>query len=281
MEKKEDETFNHGFVGGEPNEYSMDSTVLVFRNLDLVYRRLEEELTDHKRIVTDLRRIAIRCLNNGNVEPLNILEEEVKKMYMLIGGQKGKVEELTRILNNLEMEFTKLGLPSFAEFEEGYDEKLQEKIRVQREEAKQGRENRNKSFMEILQQLDQSDIEGRKALNGIKAVAMKAGIDLSFLLVDYFLLILYSRPEELERKIETVKNTIQSASLGESSVIIDMFVSVVEFVGREMMVNPKGSAKKDVKNEDLSYGKRETDFLGMIFFEVFNLEIAFVRLQSS
>ena len=131
--------------------------------------------------------------------------------------------------------------------------------------------------MEILQQLDQSDIEGRKALNGIKAVAMKTGIDVSFLLVDYFLLILYSRPKELERKIETVMNKIQLASFGESSVIINTFISVVEYIGKEMTVNPKGSAKKDVKNEDLSYGKRETDFLGMIFFEVLNLAIAFGR----
>ena len=83
----------------------------------------------------------------------------------------------------------------------------------------------------------------------------------------------------IESKIQAVKDVIQSESLEENSVIIDMFVSTIEFVNKEMGRSKKkrGAKKEVIKKENVSHSKSENDLLGMIFFEILNFEIAFCR----
>lgn len=129
-----------------------------------------------------------------------------------------------------------------------------------------------------MQQLNQSD-EGTFVFNKIKAMGIDVGIILSIFLVEYFLMNWQAEWTVIESKIRAVKDVIQSESLEENSVIIDIFVSVIEFVNKEMGRSKKkrGAKKEVIKKENVSHSKSENDLLGMIFFEILNFEIAFCR----
>ncbi|GMN66799.1 hypothetical protein TIFTF001_035863 [Ficus carica] len=83
----------------------------------------------------------------------------------------------------------------------------------------------------------------------------------------------------IESKIQAVKDVIQSESLEENSVIINMFISVMELISKEMgRCKKKRGAKKDViQKANVSHSKSENNLLGMIFYEILNFEIAFCR----
>ncbi|EXC35836.1 hypothetical protein L484_001227 [Morus notabilis] len=276
MEKKEDERIDRPGIGsGEQNE---DSFASAFNQLDSAFRMVEAQLIHYETKLSELRTTAIRHILNGEVERLKDLEQEVKEFNAKIERLMKTVEGSAEKLNDTELAvFERSGTESFAEFEDGYDEKMREQNPMKMKEAEEGRRIGNKTLIEMLEQLNQSS-EGRSAFVGIKATAISIGIDISYLLVDYFLVILLSEPEDIEPKIEEVKNTIQCwESLEANSVIIDMFVSVLELIGREMRNSPRGSAaeKEEIMKESVSYGKREKDLLGTICFEVLNLDFAF------
>ncbi|EXC35835.1 hypothetical protein L484_001226 [Morus notabilis] len=200
------------------------------------------------------------------------LEYHQKTISELIDGGGATNEFMKHKFNVDLLEF---GFESYAGLmeDQGYEEKLRQQIRTQKEATEEARANRKISYVELAQQLNESD-ERMRVLNGIHAMAIVTGTKLSRFLVEYFLLLSGSkRKEEMERKIQAVKNAIQSESLEGNSVIIDTFVSVVEFVGQEMV---KRGTKKDARREEAST-TGEDDLLGMILFEVLNFEIAFSR----
>ncbi|EXB56445.1 hypothetical protein L484_009871 [Morus notabilis] len=188
------------------------------------------------------------------------------------------------------VDLLEFGFESYAVCEEGYKEKLRQQIRTQKEATEEARENGKMSYIELAQQLNESD-ERTRVFHGVRMTAIVIGIKLSRFLAEYFLLISQSEQKEaMGRKIQVVKNAIQSESLEGNSVIIDTFVSVVDFVGKEMA--KRGEKKKDARREiDVSttYSKGEDhellgstysekdDLLGMILFEILNSEIAFSR----
>ncbi|EXC24808.1 hypothetical protein L484_018522 [Morus notabilis] len=282
MEEKEDERIDRPGISSSSVGRNEGPSSLLFRYLHSLFEMLEEELIHHETKLRELRTRAIRHLLDGEFERLKDLEPEVKKFNMCIEGHKDSVENLSKTLNDMELVFEKSGALSFAEFEEGYDEKMREKNPMKMEEAEEGRRIGNKNLMDMLQQLNQSD-EGRNAFVALRTVAISIGIKLSCLLVEYFLLILQSEPDQMEAKIEEVTGTIQWENLEGNSVIIDLFVSVVEFIGKEMRNSTtKGSSAADQKEEMMKenhvwYGEREKDLLGIIFFEVLNLDFAFSR----
>ncbi|GMN34053.1 hypothetical protein TIFTF001_046769, partial [Ficus carica] len=122
-----------------------------------------------------------------------------------------------RLLREIvEIDLLELAFESFSKFEEGYEVKLSKKIRNQKEAAKEGRRNQKKSFVELVQQLNQSD-EGTFVFNKIKAMGINVGIILSIFLVEYFLMIWQAEWTVIESKIQAVKDVIQSESLEENS----------------------------------------------------------------
>ncbi|PON72753.1 hypothetical protein PanWU01x14_062220 [Parasponia andersonii] len=73
-------------------------------------------------------------------------------------------------------------------------------------------------------------------------------------------------------RIRFVVSTIQSEILDKSStIIIDRFISILEFMDRELSCYTKDMSTKG----NLSFGEMESGLLGMILFEVLNLETAF------
>ncbi|GMN56035.1 hypothetical protein TIFTF001_025153 [Ficus carica] len=121
-----------------------------------------------------------------------------------------------RLLREIfEINLLELGFESFSKFDEGY-------------------------------KLNQSD-EGTFIFKEIKATAIDVGTKLSHFLVEYFLMIWLAEWTVIESKIQAVKDVIKLESLEENSVIIDMFISVMEFISKEMRrCKKKRGAKKDV-----------------------------------
>ncbi|PON84973.1 hypothetical protein TorRG33x02_192250 [Trema orientale] len=218
----------------------------------------------------------------------NLKTEEEFKRYkatmerIVKGGQA-----LSKYLDEFEEKFLKYNVPELnddlKDIRNNDAEKLEEFMRIWKEEARKGRDKGEKSLMEWLQQLDQSGQEERKTtFEEMKAVAVKLGIQISHHLVEYFLLISVSAEgDDMTQKLVHVRIVLQCLGVEENSIVIERFLSVVEFVDRTMRESEQCptdcvSRKETTEKEEIkaSVNGTEMEVFRLILREVLRLEVA-------
>ena len=204
-------------------------------------------------------------------------EEELESSKKEIKGIGDGMQDLRKRLAEFEEKFQKYNIPKLYHESTSmvnYCRKLQEFMKIWEEEVEKGREKGEKSLIEWLKQIGQSDQEQRKStLEEMKDVVIELGIEISHCLIEYFfLLTVFPNRHVLTRKLIDVKNMIGCLSLEENSIVNKRFSSVMKFVDITMEESENSSM---VSIEYVPYSEREMELLQLILREVLRLEVAF------
>ncbi|PON88510.1 hypothetical protein TorRG33x02_157240 [Trema orientale] len=174
---------------------------------------------------------------------------------------------MKQILKNMieKIRLSEFRIEYFTESEEGYEEKMRKYVALRKVKSEEGRMAGNHSF------LDQSDHTLLKVtFDSMRAVAIDLGIKISRLLVEYFLLYPESQPHEVATNLRLFEG--MRVADESSTGIIGGFISVMEFVDKEMSAAPR----RNHAMKGNTSTRMENGLFGNIFIEVLNLETVFI-----
>ena len=236
---------------------------------DLGDGSLSEEEKEFKSLVA-----ATECVESlvKNVKTEEELESSKKAIKSIID----RMQDLRKRLAEFEEKFQRYNIPKICDSKTllDYLHKLQEFMKVWKQEVEKGREKGEKSLIEWLKQLGQSDQERRKStLREMKHVVIKPGIQISQRLIEYFLLMTFSTDRNaIKRRLHDVDAMLRYLSMEKNSIIIKRFLCVVKFVERIMRESKKCSTDNI---GEVSYDVTEVQVHHLILREVLRLEVAF------
>ena len=228
---------------------------------------LSPEANEFKSLVAATDRAKSVVKNLTTEEELGSSKKEIKS---IIDG----MQALRKRLAEFEENFRKYNIPKLSDSTLDFMYKFQEFMKIWKQEVKMGREKGEKSLIEWLKQLGQSNQERRKiALEEMKHVVIELGIQISHSLIEYILLmaVVLSDRHVLTRKLSDVMVMIGFLSLEENSIVIKRFLSVVKFVEIKMKESENCST---VRVSYVPYSMREIELLQLILREVLRLEVA-------
>ncbi|GMN43380.1 hypothetical protein TIFTF001_012594 [Ficus carica] len=234
----------------------------------------EEVSTDINKLLTDffdaeqgpkIRKHSRRDKNQA----LKLAKERIGTAYSGLQAMQltlDKVEEKFRMYNVPKRDVHQSSPEPF----DGFLERLREFMRVTwKEAAEKCRRKEHRSFIEWMVKLEQSkERETRTTFEVLRGVLTVIGIQISWSLIDYLLIMSFSAErEEIAMSICEVKSIIRCLRVEEKSIVIDIFLSVVELFERAMkLANPyldeteKVKRSKKIKNDDMQIEK-ENDVL--------------------
>ena len=236
---------------------------------DLGDGSLSEEEKEFKSLVQAISRTKSMVKNVKTGEDLESSKKEIKSIV-------DRIQDLRKRLDEFEEKFQRYNIPKVGDSESllVYVNKLQEFMKIWKQDVEKGREKGQKSLIEWLKQLSQSDQEQRKStLEEMKRVVIKLGIQISHCFIEYFLLMTVSGDKHaLTRKLDNVVAMLPFLSLEENSIVIMRFLSLVKLVEIKMMATQNCSMVTSEAN--VPYSDSEVDFLYLILREVLRLEVS-------
>ena len=155
---------------------------------DLGDGSLSEEEKEFNSLVAATDRMKSVVLKNIKTE------EEFESSKNAVKSIVDRMQDLRKRLAEFEEKFQKYNVPKLtSESFLDYLNKLHEFMKIWKEEVEKGREKGEKSLIEWLKKLGQSDQEERKnTFEEMKDVAINLGIQISHCLIEYFLLMTVS-----------------------------------------------------------------------------------------
>ncbi|PON85014.1 hypothetical protein TorRG33x02_192660 [Trema orientale] len=227
---------------------------------------LSAEANEHKALLVAYNR-TLRAVYDIQTK------EEFKSCKMVIQRMANGAQALCKRLDEFEEKFRRYNVPKLSDSTSllAYVKNLREFMKIWDEEAEKGRGKGEKSVIEWLQQLGQSEQEERRdTFEEMKEVAIELGIQISHHLVEYF--VLMAERDDIALKLDDVLVMIHYLSVEENSIVIPTFLSLVELVKRTLRESEKSSMHSTAY---ASYDETEQEVLHLILREVLRLEVAF------
>ncbi|EXB58314.1 hypothetical protein L484_015648 [Morus notabilis] len=201
-------------------------------------------------------------------------EEESEDLKAKIKELKTEARDLEKRVDEFEEKFLKYNVPRLHESEswKEYAESLKEFMKIWKEEAKKGREKGEKSLIEWLRLLDQSENQERKTtFKAMRLVVVDLGIQISDHLALPFLLMSASiTMEEIRRYLDEFATILGCLCVEENSIITNTFISILKDVDQLIV------ARNDIQHLNrVNHKLIERDILYPIIREVLRLEVAF------
>ncbi|GMN43386.1 hypothetical protein TIFTF001_012582 [Ficus carica] len=149
---------------------------------------------------------------------------------------------------------------------------FQDSVNLMKEEAKKGRGKAEKSLIEWLQLLEQSDSEERKStFKAMRLVMVDLGMQISHFLSEAFLFMSVSANKEgIKQNLDDFMEILECLSVEDNSVIIDTFVYVMDFAPKAMRLRELQRAGMDHVNRRF----KEKGIFHLIIKEVLRFEVA-------
>ena len=259
-------------------------------------------------------------INAGDIEHLQKKGEELRKSYedpsgelakiirqyakkknrerlkVEIESKKIEIKNLDESLDVLEAKFCKYNVPKRFQMNseqplKRYLENLHKFMKITwRKEAEKNRVKKQRSLIEWMEKLDQSNEEEKIAFNALKTAFSEIGIQISKFFIKYFLLIMEvsdMSEEIMALSLYEVEAVLKCLTVEENSnsIVVNTFVSMVQFFERELKsTGPFGDdsegwkREEDTKEEPFTYfleDEMKDDLLNPIIVEVLRLEVSF------
>ena len=270
----------------ELNQYKDSGSVKLFEieHLQEIGEKLRKQLA----------KILRQYKDQGNGKHSSKKEKE--RFNSLIESTKTEIETLNSSLDVYEDRFRKYNVPKRVETTSDkplkpYLERLEEYMKITwRKEAEKNRDKKQRSLIEWMGTLDQSNEEEKIAFDALKTCFSQLGIQISKFLIEYFFLLLEVSDNSeivLALSLYEVKAVLKCLTVEENSksIAINTFTSMVEYFEEGMkMAAPCWNDKKewDIKEDNdmekvmFFLGEEgEDDLLYLIIIEVLRLEVSF------
>ncbi|PON41751.1 hypothetical protein PanWU01x14_287210 [Parasponia andersonii] len=100
------------------------------------------------------------------------------------------------------------------------------------ESAANDRARKQRSLVEWMQNMDQSDEVNKKGFDALKAVLIEHGIRISTFVIDYLLMVMpiLSGRKEILTTLYEFETILRCLALKENSIVIDTFISMVQCI---------------------------------------------------
>ncbi|KAM6552231.1 hypothetical protein CsatB_002039 [Cannabis sativa] len=202
-------------------------------------------------------------------------DEEFKANYAEF---KKRALNLSNRVDEFEEKHLKYNIPSLIGVQSFkiYLQNLQEFMKIWEKEAEKGREKGEKSLIEWLKNLDQS--QRKSTIEEMNKVVIDLGIHISVIMIEFLsLVVIFGDRNNIMKNVDDFKDMIKILSVEknkENSIVIKNFLCVIELVGRRMRKR-KGLGVNRGKECEISGGDVELKIARMILKEILRVEVGF------